>query len=173
MNCEKCGKEITDQNWNCDNTTIQHNICPVGATEGRPARFASSSGSASDADEHGRASKIGGDDKGIGQPKKQVEGEPLDLSRAVQLPVSELAAVVEEWRLEAKKHDEESEEFEKLNHRLLSASVSSHAAQLNICADRIEKIIAASAPQRSGGERRKLNADLRQGASNAASQPKE
>ena len=89
IQCMVCGKKIEKYEF-----YRTHVSCPVGATEGRPARFASSSGSAS------AAPSVQEPSCGVSAPEVTKpsntgkEDGPLDLSRAVQLPVSGLAAAV-------------------------------------------------------------------------------
>ena len=76
------------------------------------------------------------------------------LPRAVQLPVSELAAVVKEWESQAIRYRRLGEENKKAGLEKSSREKYAMAYQLDHCADRIEEILAASDTQQrvsSGG----------------------
>jgi hypothetical protein len=159
MRCDKCKQELIGQDWHWSpQDGYRHNSCPVGATEGRPAGFASSAGSPSGAPNTDK-SKCGGGASDVSKTSHvNAEGETDDLSRLVRLPVSELAALVEKWRnesleqFESSRHCHERQEYASEQWFIGASNTKS------FCALELLETLAASAPQRSGGERLEANA---------------
>jgi hypothetical protein len=149
MNCEYCKRVCPTENFQKLWKFLHRFVCPVGASESEAAqRFASSCGSASAAPNTGvfpsrkLASEI------VEALKPRAEGEPHDLSRAVQLPVSELAALAERWQTR-------SDLAAKLRNGTARGSYSNgryDAMQMAYrdCAADIDMLIAASAPSAAG-----------------------
>jgi hypothetical protein len=160
--CTRCGKKITERSgWRVTKKGYHHESCPVGASESEAAqRFASSCGSASAASNTGVFPSRKLSSEIIEALKPKAEDEPHDLSRAVQLPVSDLVALCEEWRAFSKLDKFTAARNKSELHPVTAGYFFGRAEAFDKSADELERLIASQRPQRSGGERRKLNAEL-------------
>ena len=122
-----------------------------GATD-RETRhgFASSGGSPSAADEHGRAME------NITVPEVaeilnvKAEGEPPDLSRLVRLPVSELFALAQKWRRQSELFEDSAKTLGAIGIDKNAYALRRGAFLLKRCAQNLEQLIAKSAPSAAG-----------------------
>jgi hypothetical protein len=155
MRCYKCGQRITTDDWEFEASKgYCHSVCPVGASKARPARFASSNGSPSDAPSVQQPS-CGMVASEVSKPSHgKAEGETFDLSRLIRLPVSGSARVTvqlseKDW----------SDVINFIGGDLGNMPEGDEVkVQMNRVCDVIrQRIGKCRCPQRSGGERRKAN----------------
>lgn len=161
MICNNCLQEIVGDDYEYHNGIIIHPVCPSGASEASPARMsASTTGSASAAPSVQKPS-CGMSVSGVSATSNtETEDEPGVVNSGVQLPVSDLFAVVQRWRWQAKRNHSNASEASAAEQRESSAYDVGEARAREKCAQDIEELISKKCPQRSGGKRRKLNKKL-------------
>jgi hypothetical protein len=94
-------------------------------------------------------------------PIGEAEDAPDADSSAVRLPVSDLDAVANHWRQKAEVAHGFALRWYRIGNRPERVAYWNGISEARCkCADELRETIAASAPQRSGGERRKPNTEV-------------